>query len=632
MKRFLMLSLLIPTFSFCQAYAVSTIPDSLLQNVDVVKRYEEKRLIIKSPSKALLKHKVVYTILNEKGNWAAWYYNYYDKFHDLSDISGVLYDATGKEIKSIRKKDIVDASEDDGFSLMTDARHKRFNLIYSTYPYTVEFEDEIEYRGYFSLSNWSPIGFRKMSVLQTNFIVECHDGYKIRYKVKNFVAPTIANEKNITILKWQATNLKPLEYEPYQPQFTEVAPYVFIAPTDFEIEGYKGSINSWKDYGLFFKELNKDRDVLPQTIKEDVQKITATVSSKKEKITAVYNYLQQNTRYISVQLGIGGWQPFKAEYVAQKKYGDCKALSNYMVAMLKEAGIKAYHVLIAAGENQTKRVVEDFPDNYFNHMIACVPLEKDTMWLECTNQIVSAGYSGDFTGNRKALLIADDGGYLVNTPHYKPTDNLQLRNIKATIDENGNLVCNIETKFTGQQQENAHDIMHEMTAKQKEDYLNKYIPLANYKIEKSSYIQTKATIPIVVETLQINAPNYATISGKRMFVIPNLVNKQNTKLETEKPRQYDIEYDHNFIDADTVLITIPQGYSIESMPKNVNITNKFGEYKAICNFEGNTIKYTRYYMRFSQRYPPSDYLELAKFYDDMAKADRAKMVFVKKEG
>ena len=62
--------------------------------------------------------------------------------------------------------------------------------------------------------------------------------------------------------------------------------------------------------------------------------------------------MQNNTRYISIQLGIGGWRPFEAAYVASKGYGDCKALSNYMYSLLKEAGILSYYTLVKAGAGE----------------------------------------------------------------------------------------------------------------------------------------------------------------------------------------------------------------------------------------------------------------------------------------
>ena len=47
----------------------------------------------------------------------------------------------------------------------------------------------------------------------------------------------------------------------------------------------------------------------------------------REKIRVLYRYLQQNHRYISVQVGIGGMQPISASAVYTNGYGDCKGLS-----------------------------------------------------------------------------------------------------------------------------------------------------------------------------------------------------------------------------------------------------------------------------------------------------------------
>ncbi len=109
-------------------------------------------------------------------------------------------------------------------------------------------------------------------------------------------------------------------------------------------------------------------------------------------MAALYNYLQQNSHYVGIQLGIGGWQTYDAIYVATKKYGDCKALSNFMISLLKEAGIKAHAVVIEAGEDQ-KDFDKDFAHDPFDHVICCVPLDKDTIWLECTESVFTTGIS-----------------------------------------------------------------------------------------------------------------------------------------------------------------------------------------------------------------------------------------------
>lgn len=107
---------------------------------------------------------------------------------------------------------------------------------------------------------------------------------------------------------------------------------------------------SWNDFGKFIASLNKGRDQLPENIKVKVDELTRGVSDPLEKIIRLYGFMQQNTRYISIQLGIGGWQPFSAEFVGQKGYDDCKALTNYMQSLIKHAGIKSYYALIKSGD------------------------------------------------------------------------------------------------------------------------------------------------------------------------------------------------------------------------------------------------------------------------------------------
>jgi transglutaminase-like putative cysteine protease len=112
---------------------------------------------------------------------------------------------------------------------------------------------------------------------------------------------------------------------------------VLFAPAAFEIQGYKGEMNSWQEFGKFQYILNSKRDELPANIIQQVNELTAGASDNAEKVKLLYAFLQKNTRYISVQLGLGGWQPIEASRVAQTGYGDCKALTNYMHSLLKRS-------------------------------------------------------------------------------------------------------------------------------------------------------------------------------------------------------------------------------------------------------------------------------------------------------
>ncbi len=79
-----------------------------------------------------------------------------------------------------------------------------------------------------------------------------------------------------------------------------------------EIEGYYGSMLSWKDFGKWYYKLSNGRDILPQDALGEIDEIIKTCSDRDEKIKKLYNYMQSRTRYVSIQLGIGSWQPFEA--------------------------------------------------------------------------------------------------------------------------------------------------------------------------------------------------------------------------------------------------------------------------------------------------------------------------------
>ncbi len=127
-----------------QDYNVLLIPDSLMKDANVINRYSEMHLTIVNERKAILYEKEVYTILNEAGDKYADYTTFYDNFNSINKLDGNLYNAAGKKIKEVKKKDVSDHASYDGYSLMIDDRYKEHNFYCTDYPYTVEYEEEDE--------------------------------------------------------------------------------------------------------------------------------------------------------------------------------------------------------------------------------------------------------------------------------------------------------------------------------------------------------------------------------------------------------------------------------------------------------------------------------------------------------
>jgi Domain of Unknown Function with PDB structure (DUF3857) len=613
-------------------YAVSRIPLTLLKNANSVVRQNLTIYEIYSLTKMRIRHKLAITILNENGDRFAQLVVHYDKLRSVESIDGALYDANGNELKSVKNKDIRDYSNVDEISLMDDSRVKVHEFHHRVYPYTVMYEQVIEYNNTFMFPDWYSQRSSLQSVETAVLQIKGPAWFKYQHRSLNFPAgsPVITEDKDSRVAEWKVSNLPAIVREYGAPDIYRFSPCVFLSPEQFEIQGYKGSMNSWKEFGIFFAKLNAGRDQLPDHIKKKVHDLSDGITDVREKVRVLYEYMQQNTRYISVQLGIGGFQTFDANYVATKSYGDCKALSNYMYSLLKEAGIKSCYTLVYSGEEENF-YLPDFVYNQFNHIILNVPMPKDTIWLECTSQTLPAGYLSGFTSDRYVLAITEDGGKLVHTPKYGLNENVEDRKVFATLDEESGMKIKAVTNYSGQQQDFYQKSIRHMAKDKVKEWLGKRFDLATYDITGFDYAEQKGTIPWVKETIDMEVKNYATITGKRVFIVPNILTRHSRKLSADSTRKYDIEFVTEYKDVDTVEISLPAGYALESSAKDLVISSKFGKYTSSVKLSGNTLYYFRKLEHYSGIFPAKDYAELVSFYESVYKADRTKVVLVKTE-
>jgi hypothetical protein len=628
-----LLSLLVTPAAFAGdgSYAVSNISPALLKGANVVKRMEEKRFEVFDADKTVFNYKYALTILNDNGDEHARLVEYYDKMRKVDWIEGNLYDAGGKLLKKLKNKDIQDLSSVSDNNLIDDSRNKLHNFYHKVYPYTVEYEVQISYNNSFHFPGWVTQEGEHLAVEKSSYTFVCPVAYQFRYRALNYKGePVQTSEKGKKSFTWQVASLPAVHKETSSPRWHELTTMLKIAPTNFEVEGYKGNMTTWKEFGRFIYALNKGKDVLPEEVKQKVHQLIKGTNDEKEKIRILYEFLQQNTRYISIQLGIGGWQPFAADYVARKGYGDCKALSNYMYSLLKEANIRSLYTIIKAGRGE-HFIMEDFPSNEFNHAVLCVPLKKDTMWLECTSQTNPAGYMGEFTGNRKALVIDENGGTLVSTPRYGLEENLQVRSIKGKLDEDGSLLIKVDTRYHSLQQDGLHGFINALSKEKVKEYLQEGLDLATYDIHNFKYTEQKNRYPEIEEALEIYVSNYATTSGKRLFLTPNILNRSQAKMSIDTARKYDLCFDYAYKDVDSIEIEVVAGYAIESIAQPVSIKTRFGTYSSSVKLDGNKVRYVRIREQFAGRFPPADYAALSKYYADIFKADRARIVLVKQD-
>ena len=399
---------------------------------------------------------------------------------------------------------------------------------------------------------------------------------------------------------------------------------------NFEIAGYAGDMSSWESFGKWNHQLAQGRAVLPPALSAKVESLAAPHKNPRDKARALYEYLQSTTRYVSIQLGIGGWQPFDATYVHTRGYGDCKALANYMIAMLQAAGVQAYPALVRSGADEPE-VLADFSSNQFNHMIVCTPVAGDTLWLECTSQTIPFGHLGVANEDRNVLVVTPQGGKLCRTPRSRSRDNQQIRRATVAVDAAGNARAEVRTHYTGNQQDRVRSALAHSTPRDREDWLRRAIDIGSFQVLSADFSgaetrQTEITLPVTLEL-----PRLASVSGTRLFLRPNLMQRRKHVPPEMQDRKQPVGLSYAYLDVDSILYRLPKGFVVEAALTPIRIETAFGNYQASADFLADgSLLYVRRMEMHVNRLPAERYQEYRQFLANVVKADGGQVVLVRK--
>lgn len=604
-------------------FAFSKIPPTLLKNADaVIRRFDLNFEVLDKGHAIQTEHKVI-TVLNERAEKYTNLPFFYDKIQEIDDLDGAVYDASGKLVRRIKKKDIADMKAYEEY--VNDNRVKLLKFPRLAFPFTIEYTVKYRLNGTMFYPIFRPQESAHESVESAGFLVVMPTGMKFRVH-ENESAKLGRAEKN----RWQFENIPAEVPESFAPVGHENTPEILCAPTDFALEGFEGNLETWKNYGLFIQKLAETRRELPPATIEKLKNLVADCPDDACKAERVYHFLQENTRYFFIGLGIGGWQPAPAAEVDALKYGDCKGLSNYLVAMLEAVGVDARYVVIRAGR-ENRAQFSDFPNAHFNHIIACVPNSGDTIWLECTSQTAPFGFLGEFTDDRPALLVAPDGGHLIHTPVYNERVNLTRRVTEISWDENGAARMRAQQHFEGNSQSLFSEISQVNPEFQKK-YLYKLLEINDFEIDTFGFERKGGRLPSVNMMLRLRLPSFAPATGKRLFLPISLFSKTESPVSPDVPRKSPVQADSRGItEHDFTNFQVPPGFSIEGeRPINIHLLSDFGNYELDFGIDEGRVSVTRKLVLSGQVFSPDRFPDLIDFLKNVAAADRTKLVLVRR--
>lgn len=608
----------------------SQIVDSLKQNANAVVRLQKLDITISSQRNMSVCIKRIVTVLNKNGIGAINAISGYDKTSSINNIEAIVYDAFGNEIKKIKRKDFKDQSAVDGISLFSDSRVVFLDYTPITYPFTVEFTCVFETSNTAAIPKWLPIGnyFTSVEKSLLNVYYPSNLGFKKKeFNFLNFqITKTIDTSSQ---LSYALENIVALKPEDMSPDFENIYPRVIMGLEFFNLEGVDGTAKNWKEYGQWFSEkILLGTDNLPEETISKIKNLVGTETDPIKKAKIVYNYVQNKSRYISVQVGIGGFKPMLANDVDRLSYGDCKALSNYTRALLSAVDVPSYYTELYGDSDKTD-IESDFSSLQGNHVILAVQNKSDYIFLECTSQDTPFGYQANFTDDRNVVVIKPEGGEIVRTKNYEAKDNTQISKGNYSISETGDFVGGVSIVSEGTQYGKKYYLEKLPPTENEAHYKSYWDNINNLKINKTSFSNDKEKIAFI-ENVQISAVNYGAISGNKILFIVNAYNQYSGNLKKIRNRHNPFEIQRGFLDNDETNIVLPNGFIIEALPDNIELTTKYGIYKTeIIKKDVANLIYKRSFLLKKGLYPKEEYEEFRLFIEKIKRNDNSKIVITK---
>lgn len=602
-------------------YAVGTIPQELKEGANVVKRLQEVTFQVNDIDRSTEKTREIFTILNSEGKRKLFFYLYTNKSVKIDEVDIKVYNELGFQINKFKKKDLSKEASQGG--LVEDGFYHWLNIPTNSFPVTVEINYEIIQSNSLFYPRYD-IQESEESVEHSTFTAIVPKSLDLRYREQKVkLKPEIIIEGDNKVYKWEVKNLKAFKKEPNSMVARASGPAIILAPNKFRCFNTYGDMSTWKSFGEWAYGLQAKLEELPQERQLFFADLVKNAKTEREKVALVYDYLQKNFRYVSIQIGIGGYKPFPAKFTDDKKYGDCKGLSFYVNAALKAIGIKSYTALINSEYND-EPVTEAFPFNNFNHMILCVPQQKDTIWLECTSSTVDFGFLGSGTENRNALLLTEKGGVLAATPRSMARNNAiaTISTVDLSDDGSGSVATALSSfgEYKG--------LVTTMLSSKKDDQKEMIVKYLGFR-QPDEFLVVKKNQGIDISQKVEKIPQFS--AGSKMFLNSRLNPIWRTVLPKSDNRQMDYYFEEPFIKTDTTIYNLPAEYVAESVPPSTQLKCEYASYSSSFEYvkEKNQLISIAKLELNEHRIPAGKYADVKKFFDSVLSADGQKLIIKK---
>lgn len=430
--------------------------------------------------------------------------------------------------------------------------------------------DIIEYS--YTLVGFNPIFNNRYSYyLNTRFAVPVNNlyykiivpkGRKLNYQNtdKLAAAPKLSDSGSEVSYEWQFTNVNALQAESNIPSWYN--PYSYIQVTEF---------SGWADVSKWGSSLFSNQQTLSKGLEEYISKIQNTYPAKEEQILAAIHFVQDNIRYMGIEIGSNSHKPDEPGKIFGRRFGDCKDKSNLLCAMLKKLDIEASPVLINSTDKGTVKNEIGSPIA-FNHVTVRLKFGDSYYWIDPTISL-QRGRLGDisFPDYQQGLVLTDTTSGLTSIP-FQEKGMCTIREIFNMTDMSGHASLKVVTINTGSYADDSRYMFRNKSIaeikKTNKDFYAAYF--SNIKVDSVYYSDNQETGVLTMleyytldDLWSVKEPNYKTTFSP--YVINSILHKPSDEHRT---MPFDLTWPAKY--KEIIEVNLPEDWNITSDANNLD--------------------------------------------------------------
>ncbi len=451
------------------------------------------------------------------------------------------------------------------------------------------------------------------------------------YNFKQYnIQKNITPDGDETVYTYSMKNLPAMSNEHAAPGPSYFAPHLLVLCKSAQPKDEKYLyFNTVKEQYEWYKNLVGQIGNDEKTVKEKTDDIVKGLTTDEEKVKAVFQWVQDNVRYIAFENGIAGFKPEKAQEVIRKKYGDCKGMANLLTVMLRSIKLDARRCWIG-----TKHIAYDYSTpslSVDNHMICAWMNKGKPVFLDATEKYIGFGEIAERIQGRQTLIENGDQYLLERVPVATYVQNTATESRTFSIDGN-NLRGHVVQVWKGENKEWLLSELNDIKQDKQENALKQFLSegkqnfvINNLKVDNLS--NYNADLKVEYDVLW---KDVLTVFDKESYLdIDNRRNLENFKIDLAKRKlPYWFQFKNNLIFETE--IQLPPGKAATTLPEKLLIKQPGYSFTASYNNIAGKITYRNEVVINQTEIKPADFAQWDKDIEQLTNFYNQQIVLTQK--